>query len=84
MVGPLRSPFSSGAQFDPAATIASLSISDQWNVCLEIPRVLLVVDAFYQLTHLPAHADARLALLWGAKVRRQGWKLSLRSGHRYW
>ncbi len=26
---------------------------------------MLTVDALYQLAHLPAHANARLALLWG-------------------
>ncbi len=65
LVCPLRRFFPSGTQFDPTATIASFSISDWWDVCLEIPRVLLVMDALYQLTHLPAHTDARLALLWG-------------------
>ena len=65
LVCPLRRSFPSGAQLDPTAAIASLSISDWWDVCLEIPGVLLVVDALNQLAHLPAHANARLALLWG-------------------
>ena len=65
LVCPLRCPFPSGAQLDPSAMIASFSISDWWDVFLEISRVLLVMDALYQLTHLLAHADARLALLWG-------------------
>ncbi len=45
--------------------MASLSICDLWDVRLETPRIMLIVDALDQLAHLPAHADARLALLWG-------------------
>ncbi len=45
--------------------MASLSICDWWDVRLEIPRILLIMDALYQLAHLPVHANARLTLLWG-------------------
>ena len=69
LICPLRSLFSSGVQLDPTATIASLSISDWRDVCLEVPRVLLVVNALDQLAHLPVHAYARLAFFWGVDCR---------------
>ncbi len=65
MVCLLCCPLSSGAQFNPTATITSLSVRDWGDVCLETLRITLIMDALYQLAHLPAHANARLTLFWG-------------------
>ncbi len=62
---PLRCSLPSGTQLGPTPVMTLLPICGGWDICLEVPWIMVAMDTLNQLAHLPPYANARLAFLWG-------------------